>query len=276
MKVKNYLPFAMREVLAVGAENFPAGVPPTTSSVQVSAFDVGFGDRAILQDLCVYAYMATGEPSTDLLMRIGWDGKGYLTESKLPAGLFVNKSRPAVPVWEFVEPYIIWPNQNLRARMSTAINTFGAQGLVFNGVRLKDNRPVCLYDTTEAVVGAGAGAGFVDRSLRCPSDSAVALHSVTIADWDFDKTANTSVWQIWSPGGREWFQVMPSAGPPPPIDQKWIDPPVDLFSLEEFRGWSIGTGQTLLVEFENLSTTAMTVMVTLRGSVEIEEEEHHG
>lgn len=274
--MKNYLPFAVREIRTAAAVNFPGGIPPTTSSVQIASLDVGFGERAILQDLSVYAYQATGAPSTQFLMRIGWLGKGFLTERRLPAGLFINKSRPLVPTWEFVRPYTLWPNQQLRSRMSTLVNTFGDLGLMFNGRRLKDNRPVVLYDTTEAYVAAGGGAGFVDRSLRCPGDSPVELHSVGIPEWVVDKAANSAVVQIWSPQGREWFQVSPFAGPPPPADQKWVDPPTDMLSLESFRGWSIGTGQTFLIEFENVGTVDITVMATLRGSVEIDEEERYG
>jgi len=275
--MKNYLPFAVREIRTSAGVNWAGGIPPTQSAVQVVSLDVGFGEKVILQDLNVYAYTGgEAEPSTQLLMRVGYLGKGYLTERRLPAGLFINKSRPAVPVWEFIRPYILYPNQQLRARVATARNVFGSQGLMFSGVRLKDNRPCMLYDTTENVIAAGGGAGFVDTSLRCPGDSPVALHSVSIADWDFTKTANTSVVQIWSPHGREWFQVSPFAGPPPAADQKWIDPPVDMLSLEEFRGWSIGSGQTFLVEFENTGPDNFNVMVTLRGSVEVDEEDRHG
>ena len=275
MKIKNYLPFALREIRTVGAVNFPAGVPPTTSSVQISSLDCCFGDRVILGDLNVYAYQAAGEPSTQLLMRVGWLGKGFLLEKRIPAGCFINKSRPGVPVWRFTKPYILWPNQQLRARMRRRQDLDGSLGIAFHGRRMVDDRPIIIYDTTEQDIAQNAAAsGFSDPTLKAPGDSPVELHCVTGCDWGFDKTQNTSEIQIWSPKGREWFQFSPFAGPPPPADQKWIDPPTELFELGEDNGWVIGPGQTFLVEFENTSATAMNVMVTLRGSVEVEEEYH--
>ena len=272
--MKNYLPFAVREIRRVWSPAIRADL--AIQSAQVSSLDVGFGERAILQDLNIYAYQATGEPSTQLRMRIGWLGKGFLTEKLLPAGLFINKSRPAVPVWEFVKPYILRPNQQLRSRVTGVVDNFGSMGLVFAGRRLKDDRPEMLYDTTEDVVAVGGGAGFADKSLRCPGDSPVALHSVAISDWDYTKTDNTGVWQIWSPQGREWFHTNPYIGPPPPANQKWIDPPTGLLALGEERGWVLDTGQTMLIEFQNIGTTNIDVMMTLRGSVEVEEEDWHG
>lgn len=276
MKIKNYFPFALREIRQVGAQNFPAGVLPSTSSVQISSLDCGFGDRVILGDLNVYAYQGEGEPSTQLLMRVGWLGKGFLLEKRIPAGLFINKSRPGVPVWKFTKPYILWPNQQLKARIRRRLDTDGALGLALHGRRMVDDRPIIIYDTTEADVAQNAAAvGFSDPTLKAPGDSPVELHSVAITDWDHDKTANVSEVQIWSPGGREWFQNTQFVGPPPPADQRWIDPPTELFELGEDNGWVIGAGQTFLVEFENLSTSNINVVVTLRGSIELEED-HHG
>jgi len=273
--MKNYLPFALREISTVAHVDANTGVGPP-SAIQVASFDVGFGGRTILQDLCVYDYLSEGSPSTNLLMRVGWLGKGYITEKRLPAGLFVNKSRPLVPVWELPRPYVLWPNQQLRSRIAVDGSGWSTQGLVFNGVRLKDNRPCMLYDTTEEAMGATPQAGFADRSLRCPGEPPVAIHSVGISYWDEDRLNASLDVQIWSPQGREWFHCSPYAGAPPPAQRlRWIDPPTDLLALGEERGWVIGTGQTFLVEFESLDTsTDMQLVTTLRGCVEIEEEIH--
>ncbi|MHC4643863.1 MAG: hypothetical protein ACYTBJ_00075 [Planctomycetota bacterium] len=274
--MKNYLPFAVRETRTVFNPINGAGAP--RQAVQIGSMDVGFGNRVILGDMSVYAYQATGDPSTQILMRLGWLGKGYILEKRLPAGTFLSKSRPLVPVWKFPKPYILWPNEQLRARIDVNNTNCGAQGVMFSGRRLVDDRPQLLYDTSEEAVANGSATGFDDTTLRCPGDSPVELHSVSITDWAYDKTTNTSVVQVWSPQGRAWFQESPFAGPPPAVGQKWIDPAVDLTALGEERGWVLGSGQTFLAEFENTGNTSvdMIVQMTLRGSIEVDVEERHG
>lgn len=275
MKVKNYLPFGLREILTVGGQNFPAGIAPTTSSIQVQSFDINIdGNKVILGDLSVYAYQAEQYPSTQLLMRVGWLGKGYLLEKRIPAGLFINKSRPGVPVWKLPKPYILWPNQKLRARLNNLQDYDGSLGIAFHGRRMVDDRPIIIYDTSEQQAVVNTPVGFSDATLKAPGDSPVEIHSVAVSQWTYARAQNSMEQQIWSPKGREWFQATPLAGPPPPDDQRWIDPPTGLFELGEENGWEIGTGQTFLVEFENLGANDMTVMTTLRGCVEVEEEYH--
>lgn len=275
MKVKNYLPFGLREILTVGGQNFPAGIAPTMSSIQVQSFDINIdGNKVILGDLSVYAYQAEQYPSTQLLMRVGWLGKGYLLEKRIPAGLFINKSRPGVPVWKLPKPYILWPNQKLRARLNNLQDYDGSLGIAFHGRRMVDDRPIIIYDTSEQQAVVNTPVGFSDATLKAPGDSPVEIHSVAVSQWTYARAQNSMEQQIWSPKGREWFQATPLAGPPPPDDQRWIDPPTGLFELGEENGWEIGTGQTFLVEFENLGANDMTVMTTLRGCVEVEEEYH--
>ena len=272
--MKNYLPFALRETRQVSSPF--TGTGPPIQSVQVTSLDMGFGQAAILGDLCVYARQAAGTPSTQLLMRLGWLGKGFLLEKRMPAGLFLNKSRPSTSVWKFPRPYVLWPNQNLRARIIARGDRSADQGIMFNGVRLVDNRPCLLYDSDENNIAAAAGVALAGPDMRCPGDSPVALHSVTVPNWVYAPEGGSSEVQIWSPQGREWFQVAPFVAAPPAPYQKWIDAPVGMLALGEDRGWYMGRGQTLLIEFENAGGADMSIMVTLRGSIEIDEEERHG
>ena len=209
-------------------------------------------------------------------MRIGWLGKGFLLEDAVPEQLFVNVGTPGCSCWRFERPYRIYPGQRLRATIDPAAETTRYQGIVFQGVRVKDDLPVMIHDGNEALIGNGTVAALAGESMQCPADSAVDLYSVTIPEFTPNYTAAlaSSDVQIWGPDDREWFRFVYRAAAAAvnlQENQWWLNIPGGYIELGEERGWIQKPGETFVAEFENLSANDIIVASTIRGSVEGED-----
>jgi len=311
----NYLPFAQREILELE--------PAEIKHVRLSSFGVEGSSRVILQDLAVRVFgfnedyspdrggdidPAPAQASTDewgwaggpertveyVLMRYGWDGKGYLLEECQPHGEFVNGGRTLSPTWRFIKPYRIDPGQRLRAHgvqggRAEAQSLFPG-GVLFFGKRVKDGRPYHLYATHKVggraeKVANNAVLDLNSDNLRCPVDSPLLIYGVSyhmLCDINNMVTTNSALIQVVDPNEREWFKLarVPAGNV---VTQRqategWIDPPVSLINLGEERGWIQEKDETFIVELENPYTdqgetvdNTLTVSVTLRGSVEVED-----
>jgi hypothetical protein len=246
----NHFPFALRNALILPF------TPETDRRrhVNVSGAAMGYpGARVIVQDVSVQASFPSGGgtllnqmPQNDLsnnrgggvlhmLMRIGWKGKGYLTEELLPYGLFLNKAKPLTATWNFVRPYRMDPGEALTATMwalatrlasnancgaeSGSIEFGKCVGLMFHGVRIKDGNPVMLYDASQELVCTTTAdpnlreIALARKTLACPADSSILLYSVSATNMDLQNYDYTEVTegiagtmaQIYSPSGRPWM-----------------------------------------------------------------------
>lgn len=286
----NYLPF----VRVVGA-TVPAS--PARSSIRIPATSLGPG-RSILQDCLVSIFGAVNiyppnDPNplpssqtrrSQILMRYGWEKRGFLTEDFHPAGSFVSGYRPMTPVWKFERPYRLDPGEALSATI-TAGGTYNLQtsprestpALVFNGVRVRDNQPKLLYATTQLLAYTG---DVVSLTFNCDSDSSLLLYSVTLHDY-YDYNAYTSGWaaavpssvQIFGPGGREWHHYESdftlTAAQVRAVTSNWIDLPGDPIDLGGERGWVQESDEAFVIEFkQNSSEGDKYAFITLRGVLE--------
>lgn len=252
----NHFPFVLRNMLMLPF------LPATDRRrhIKVSGAAMGYpGARVIVQDLSVeqvlgypnavlWNALPTGAaPSGNnggvlqLLMRIGWKGKGYLTEELLPYGTFLNKAKPLTPTWNFVKPYRMDPGEALTATVWPTANMVGAGrgintqgdysvnfgkcvGVMFHGTRIKDGNPIMLYDATQALeinedktAPVFAKHPLTAKTLACPADTSILLHSVSTSTFNngnyyggamtfghFGLTG--SMLQIYGPGGQEWMR----------------------------------------------------------------------
>jgi hypothetical protein len=171
-----------------------------------------------------------------LLVRIGWKGKGYLTEELVPYGTLLNTARPLTPTWNFVRPYRMDPGEALTATIWPLATNIGAGagsdcseevdsaifgkcvGLMFHGVRIKDGNPIMLYDSTQELFCRTGNTdpviqqAMVQKTLACPADSSILIHSVSGTNFDLQNMDpgaipwGGSMMQIYGPGGIPWMK----------------------------------------------------------------------
>lgn len=282
MANKRYLPFALREVKMCQGATPDAGYPTRKQAVQISSLDIGTDKDVLLQDLSV-RLITTGRdnpiPCTDVLMRVGWLGKGYLLKRPLPVGTFHNKARPGCGSWRFIEPYFLDAKKHLRVLYTPRGTDSRYRGIVFNCTRADNGKQYYLYAGSEEPVSVANGAvPFVREHLGAPPDTGLWVHSVSISDYfldvDEDGFADDGPQlQIVSPGGYEWFKFSPSnlagAYNLAHMKYRWLDPGVSMMELGPERGWVIHPRQTFIVEIDMIRELNILAVVTLRGCVEV-------
>jgi hypothetical protein len=283
---------------------------PARLAATVPSMSAGFG-KTILQDFEISSpshlsiYPNNPSPATQegrelYKMRYGWTRRGYLTETLIPVGAFLNRGRPMVPVWKFERPYRLDPGESLTAVISSggvvsttesSIVSDSTPAIMFNALRVKDRQPKLLYDVSRDVALNSTTNAPNTRSMTvtCDSDTSMLLYSVSIHDWyDVNITGNTpaetsqpSNLQIFGPGGREWFHgesLMTGAqstivGYTPGQFNRysWVDLQGDYVELGEQNGWVLEPGEDFILELERLATgaTAKELALTLRGCMEV-------
>lgn len=289
----NHLPFILRSYLDV------PWTPATTRRTQVKMPALKFGgegSRMILQDLSItplFIVNTLGGPASgtgytgvcQLNARIGWEGRGYLTEELLPLALQHNTSKPFTPCWKFERPYRLDPGERLRVRIIHRNLPSGDGGypqtpaFMFHGVRVKDGLPIMLYDSKDTYVDPpsdsyGVVVNLTKSTYNCPMDSSVLIHAAsTYSTWSPDRTFNdvatdyAPLIQVYSPSGRPWSTAEVSTnnltlGVAPPAANNyttsdwaegrgWIQPSMGLIELGEKRGWVLNKDQALAIELEN-------------------------
>lgn len=275
----NYLPYALRQKALLDTNDPASGLPIVDRvSVSLSAMAIGGGQnflRNFLQDLQVYVTDTQGVATNAVLMRMGWEGKGFLTEDFYPIGMFHNKARPQTPVWEFIKPYRLFPGQGLRARFSPTGDErhWAVPSIVFDGVKSRDGMPYPLHSTRLVQANNTMQYALDDKTLWAPSDSPIDLYSVSISDIQPITTTGPQV-QIYGPDQRAWFNYQTNVVVPAPrtLEERWIDPLQSLIELGEERGWVMERDETLMLEFMVPAATGdFHIWVTLRGSLEVDQ-----
>lgn len=288
----NHLPFVLRNYLDV------PWTPAATRRTQVKMPTLRFGgegSKMILQDLSITplwivnpinSFDADYRGHCVLRGRIGWEGKGYLTEELLPIALQHNTSMPFTPTWRFLRPYRLDPGESLRARVihrnlpSGNLSAYPqTPAVMFHGERVKDGLPIMLYDSKDTYISPptdsyGTVVNLTGSTYNCPQDSSILIHAVSAySTWGPDRAANSvdvdyaPLIQVYSPSGRPWSVAdidtnNLTLGVAPPAANNfttsdwaegrgWIQPSQGLIQLGEERGWVLDSNQTLLLELEN-------------------------
>ena len=269
MADKNYLPFVRRQYIevAAGARGYS----------RLPLFNAGQGDRVIIQDMWTVTGVSGGSwgSTSPITARIGILGYKYMTEDFISLNTWHNGERPLCSCWKFAKPYRLYPGQRLRVLLtkSGAYSTTRFGGVMFNGLRERDNKPIMLYDGDEELGGAGAIAQLNGVTLECPSDSSVLLYSMTIPEFQYNiASAVAPIVQVIGPDEREWFEAEAyDVAAPASLRYGMIAPEVSPIDLGEKNGWVLPVGQTITMELEVPADYEGTpgVWFTIRGSIEV-------
>jgi len=264
--IRNYLPFVRQQYFEI-----PTG---TRDYARIPIFSTGGGAKVILDDFSVWQAVPSITDSP-LLMRIGVMGYKYFTEDFQAVQAYSNGHRPLCSRWNFPKPYRMYPGQKLRTqitRMQVGSPIDYPIGIMFNGIREKDQRPIILYDTDEEAKASQAVSALNDMTLATPHDSSILLYGVTVSQWSGDVLNRTGVGvQIWGPDDRQWIETAVYDGAPAQIGLRVIGPPTNVMQLGEQNGWVLDPKQTFTVEIINTNAGTEGVYLTLRGVVEVEE-----
>jgi hypothetical protein len=259
----NYLPTIKRAILVQSGGNRQAPVR--------AMLDLGGNARTFLTDVAFFSTNTGNREGTNPLVRIGKWGQGLLTEAFYPLCLFNTKPRQEFGVWNFAKPYRLLPGERLSAlveyveigRQVPVTRDRTVPAIMFNAVRVVDNRPVLLYDNLDHRAVVGEGVRLAAEKLQCPADSPVDIYSVvaqpttTVGGSVGDNYALEQL-MIYGPDGRQWW------------DQKsWpclFDPTGFITDLNRPE-WVLKPGESFFCEF--LTDASVDMQIVVRGQVEV-------
>jgi hypothetical protein len=260
----NYLPTIKRAILeSVG---FRRQAPVR------AMLDLGGNARTFLTDVSFFSVNTGNIFGTNPLVRIGKWGHGLLTEAFYPLSLFNTKPRQEFGVWNFAKPYRLFPGERLSAlveyaeigRGSPATRDRTVPAVMFNAVRVVDNRPVLLYDNLDHRGVIGEGVRLAAEKLQCPADSPVDIYSVvaqptTNVGGSVGDNYALEQLMIYGPDGRQWW------------DQKsWpclFDPTGFIMDLSGPE-WVLNPGESFFCEFAT-DPASTDMQIVVRGQVEV-------
>ena len=295
----NWLPFAFREVFRIKTDSVLGIGAPT--AVELGSFGTGGPvERVLLQDfgLVLARVTPSEEPGEDPewtwgfddggdmvgMLRYGFKHKGYLLERPVLHAAHVNTGIVYPPTWNFLRPYRIFPGEVMRARYLTSRPGRETQdkrkpGMMFNGVRSKDDQPHPMYSSTNKLDDGGPLA-LVQAGFTCPGDSPVDIYGVSafgMTDLHFPRTGR---WQVIGPDEREWFKtrtIRLYGTPVPPViaDDHWLSHVGAYTKLGEERGWMMERDETFIAEvgvgtpLKHPASEFYAGILTLRGCAEV-------
>jgi len=280
----NYLPFQRRETVIV---------PPTKAArVQTGGFAVtnlarmatGGTKRAIVQDIIVHPHRDSqyDDAGLNIRMRIGVDGRNYMTGDLYDWRVFVDVPHAFKSMWDWScgkkTPYRLYPGQRMTVLMTTM--SAGRKGgtmpiaAQFNCMKVahgspigtKEGEPMMLYAAYIPEQTASLTDLLVLDSPRliCPKDSPVDIYSVTIPTFlAFGK--DTNIVYILDGNERPFW------------DSQQFDHILDPLAAScsfGFGGLKLDPDETVRVEFENGDdsvSTDTTMVVTYRGVLEVDD-----
>jgi hypothetical protein len=283
----NYLPFARKEIIVVPARKTDRVQTGGFAVTDLARFATGGTRRAILHDITVQqaAEEAYSQTPGLIRIRIGIDGRTYLTEDLYDYRVFCDQQLPLWSVWDWScgkrTPYRLYPGQHMTVLMSRSINASArCTGMsiplaaMFNGMKVKpgslvgtkDGEPILLY---------GMKLPSCDEALmndlmllepvrfQCPKDHPVDLYSVTLSEWSI----LTDDWPIYILDGndrpiwdnRNYSQIINN-----------VVSPISM----GYGGLLLDPDETVRVELENGATTIsddVSVTVMYRGVLEVDD-----
>lgn len=287
----NYLPFQRRETVAVPARLAARVLTNGFTVSNLARMATGGTKRAIVQDILIAATGAYGTTGVALRMRIGVDGRNYMTEDLYDYRVFYDVAFPMKSEWDWScgqkTPYRLYPGQRMKVLMQRSpywlLNQTTCtipQAVMFNGLKVpwgspvgtKDGEPIMLYGTNFPDLNATALGDLINIDsprLICPKDSPVDLYSVTIPEYEAATVAGAVGQIIYILDGNErpfWdsttFTMMLST----------LASPISF----GYGGVLLDPDETIRVELENADPTAsatvpVNVMITYRGVLEVED-----
>lgn len=281
---KNYLPFQRRETVVVPPAKAARVLTGGFNVTNIARMASGSTHRAIVQDIIVYSpdsrYVGMG---LGMRMRVGVDGRNYLTEDLYDYRMFADVGHPLKAIWDWScgkkTPYRLYPGQRMKVLMErspfwTAQRSQIPISVMFNGLKVpwgsevgtKEGEPMMLYGTSFIPAAAQPAELFAIESPRlfCPQDSPVDLYSVTIPEGVFS-TANNQIVYILDGNERPFWD-----------STQYNDMLNTLMSAASFGygGVALEPDETIRVEIENgdvAVTTNTNIVVTYRGVLEVED-----
>jgi len=266
----NFLPFARRQDITVpGATTSPGRV-----STRLTDLSAGGGLQAHINDVIIFQGTDTsaGNQFTgdggDIRMRMAISGKNYLTENLYDYRVFQNGIRPQCTVWKWKRPYRLYPGEQLYVLEGDApVSENEDYSILFSGVRVVDREPIMLHATEMLSEAPGNPVILSGPTLHCPHDTPIDLYSVSSHVWRVESGAggffSRSI-QVFGPDDRPWWQGR--------TWQHVLDPPVAPIILDV----DLDPTQTITFEFENHQTASDTLVVIVRGTIEVNDPRREG
>jgi hypothetical protein len=257
----NYLPFAMRENVVVAANGVSA------LSVVTAAFSGRFENaRVEYQDAWLLFI------SGDVLMRYGFEGRGYLLEEPLNGLSMLTGEAPERQGWRFPRPYRLDPGQMMR--VDYELPTAGVFGCMLHCKRMDDGRNFLLYGSNIVASAATAIGTLTGDYMKCPADTPILIEGIS-ANGSADLSVSTTQvgMQVYDGNGRELLTKKFNAGGTVTDRQMrydWLSPS-NQFHLElgRYDGWELPTQNPFIMEFEETAGNTAEILVLVRGSIEV-------
>lgn len=284
----NYLPFVRREPVVIPFRQ--AGRVQTGGFVvsDLARMATGGTRRAIVQDVSIIqetdvAYSAA--PGL-IRIRIGVDGRTYMTESLYDYRVYCDQQVPFWSTWDWScgkrTPYRLYPGQKMMVLMARSHNhPHRCNGnsiplaAMFNGMKVahgspvgtKEGEPILLYGMKLPTCQEAAVANelMLIESVRfqCPKEHPVDLYSVTLSEY----YGSIVDWPVYILDGNErpfWDNRMYSGI----IDI--VSSPISL----GYGGVMLDPDETIRVDLENgdpTSTEDIDATVMYRGVLEVDD-----
>jgi hypothetical protein len=294
----NYLPFARREVINVPAAI--SGGKVTTGGfavTDIARMSSGSTRRAILQDVIINLatenFDLTLPDGHPLRIRIGIDGRNYMTEDLYDYRVFMDRAHPLAATWDWScgkrTPYRLYPGQSMKVWMDMSRLALDPQSgaycdiplaVMFNGLQVahgspigtKDGEPIILYNRDHPRDRNDTGLIMLRETTRlnCPKESPIDLYSVTIPECvlgEFLLNTITSFQTVYIEDGNErpfWDSRLFTG---------IVDQPASAISFG-YGGVQVDPDETLRIDLENADptmTNTIAVWVTYRGVLEVDD-----
>jgi hypothetical protein len=205
----NYLPFLRRDIINVPPRKADRVATGGFAVSDLARMATGGTQRAIVQELIIHpygddVYPYSGPNSTPIRIRIGVDGRTYMTEDLYDFTVYFDRGMPLSSVWDWScgkkTPYRLYPGQRMTVRMEPSYlmqqlqNNFVIPvSVMFNCMKVpsgspvgtKDGEPMMLYGNILPNVANAANADLLlidSVHLNCPKDSPVDIYSVTLPE----------------------------------------------------------------------------------------------
>jgi len=262
---KNYLPFMRQAKVTFRVADILAS-GQCRAYTKIADLTTGGSLRAHINDMIITP-VTTSQVTLDLKMRIGIQGRSYMTENFYDCKVYEDGNYPTWATWKFRKPYRVYPGERFTIEMGGpgGGSAWGVAGIMFNGVKTLTGEPQMIWGITSETGLDGKAdyhLGINDVLLRCPNDSPVDLYSATLNE--NDPTVTGRVLHIVDGQDRPFCPHRQAEGL---IDIK--STPIDLG-----ENWVLDPGETLTVDFETGTAPATTheYYVTIRGCLEVNDD----
>lgn len=214
----NYLPFLRRDQLIVPPRKADRVATGGFAVSDLARMASGGTQRAVVQELIVHPYGDDLFPyntiSTPIRMRVGVDGRNYMTEDLYDLSVYMDRGWALSSIWDWScgkrMPYRLYPGQKMSVFMQTSVlqtaqNPGTPVAVMFNCMKVawkspigtKEGEPMMLYANYVPPVTAAQNNDLValeSPRLICPKDSPVDIYSVTISECHGRECTGPTVW----------------------------------------------------------------------------------